>query len=72
MKLAGYVISLLLNFGLYVAAFRFLTAATIPTRCLWVGAGAGAVFLTILQLVGGIYVKHVVSHARTPTARSPP
>jgi membrane protein len=62
-KVAGYVISILVNFGLYVAAFRFLTAATIATRCLWLGAGVGAVFLTILQLVGGIYVKHVVSHA---------
>ena len=62
-KIAGYVISLLVNFGLYVAAFRFLTAATVPTSCLWVGAGAGAVFLTVLQLVGGIYVKHVVTHA---------
>jgi len=59
----GYVVSLLLNFGLYVAAFRFLTAVTVPTRCLWLGAAIGAVFLEILQLVGGIYVKHVVTHA---------
>jgi membrane protein len=59
----GYVLSLLLNFGLYVAAFRFLTAVTVPTRSLWLGAAIAAVFLEILQLVGGIYVKHVVSHA---------
>jgi membrane protein len=63
-KLAGYPITLAVNFGLYVAAFRFLTAATIPTRCLWLGAGIGAVFLEILQLVGGIYVTHVITHAR--------
>jgi uncharacterized BrkB/YihY/UPF0761 family membrane protein len=62
-KAAGYVISVLLNFGLYVVAFRFLTAATVPTRCLWLGAGFGSLFLTILQLVGGIYVNHVVTHA---------
>jgi len=61
--ISGYVISLLLNFGLYVAAFRFLTAGSIPTSCLWLGAAIGAVFMEILQLVGGIYVKHVVSHA---------
>jgi membrane protein len=59
----GYVLSLLLNFGLYVAAFRFLTAVTVPTRSLWLGAAIAAVFLEILQLVGGIYVKHVISHA---------
>ena len=62
-KIGGYAITLAVNFGLYVAAFRFLTSATIPTRCLWLGAGVGAVFLEILQLVGGIYVKHVVTHA---------
>jgi membrane protein len=62
-KIAGYVITLGVNFGLYVAAFRFLTAATIPTRCLWLGAAVGAVFLEILQLVGGIYVKHVINNA---------
>jgi uncharacterized BrkB/YihY/UPF0761 family membrane protein len=63
-KIGGYAISLALNFGLYVAAFRFLTAATVPTRCLWLGAGVGAVFLEILTLVGSYYVKHTVSHAR--------
>jgi membrane protein len=62
-KVAGYLITLAVNFGLYVAAFRFLTAAAIPTRCLWLGAAVGAVFLEILQFVGGIYVKHAVSHA---------
>ena len=62
-KIAGYLITLAVNFGLYVAAFRFLTAATVPTRCLWLGAAVGALFLEILQFVGGIYVKHVISHA---------
>jgi membrane protein len=58
-KIGGYAVTLTANFGLYVAAFRFLTAASIPTRCLWLGAGVAAVFLTILQLVGTIYIKHV-------------
>jgi membrane protein len=62
-KVAGYAVTLAANFGLYVAAFRFLTAKSIPTRCLWLGAAVGAVFLTILSLVGGIYVNHVISHA---------
>jgi membrane protein len=63
-KIGGYVVTLSLNFWLYVTAFRFLTSASIPTRCLWLGAGIGAVFLEILQLVGGIYVTHVITHAR--------
>jgi membrane protein len=62
-KVGGYALTLALNFGLYVAAFRFLTTSTIPTRSLWLGAALGAVFLTILSLVGGIYIKHVVSRA---------
>ncbi|MGN6871386.1 MAG: YihY/virulence factor BrkB family protein [Solirubrobacteraceae bacterium] len=61
-KIGGYAITLAVNFGLYVASFRFLTSATVPTRCLWLGAGVGAVFLTILQLVGTIYIRHV-AHA---------
>jgi membrane protein len=62
-KIGGYAISLALNFALYIAAFRFLTAATVPTRCLWLGAGVAAVFLEVLTLVGSYYVKHTVSHA---------
>jgi membrane protein len=62
-KVGGYAVTLALNFALYVAAFRFLTAAIIPTRLLWLGAAVGAVFLEILQLIGGIYVKHFLSHA---------
>jgi membrane protein len=61
-KVGGYAITLAVNFGLYVASFRFLTSATVPTRCLWLGAGVAAVFLSILQLVGTIYIKHV-AHA---------
>jgi membrane protein len=62
-KTGGYAVTVAVNFGLYMAAFRFLTAATVPTRCLWLGAGVGALFLTVMQFVGAIYVKHVVSHA---------
>jgi membrane protein len=62
-KIAGYVVTLAVNFWLYVAAFRFLTVASVPTRSLWLGAAVGAVFLEILQFVGGIYVKHVITHA---------
>jgi membrane protein len=63
LKLAGYAITLAVNFGFYVAAFRFLTAPTVPTRQLWLGAAVAAVFLTILQLVGAIYIEHVIKRA---------
>jgi uncharacterized BrkB/YihY/UPF0761 family membrane protein len=62
-KVAGYAITLGVSFGLYVAAFRFLTAPTIPTRQLWLGAAVAAVFLVLLQLVGAIYIEHVVKRA---------
>ena len=62
-KVAGYAITLAVNFGLYVAAFRFLTAPAIPTRQLWLGAAVAAVFLEILQLVGTIYIQHVIKRA---------
>lgn len=61
-KIGGYAIALALNFGLYIASFRFLTAASVPTRCLWLGAAVAAVFLEVLTLVGSIYIQHV-SHA---------
>ena len=63
LKVGGYAVALVVNFGLYMAAFRFLTAKTIATSSLWLGAAAGAVFLTILSLVGGIFIKHFLSHA---------
>ena len=62
-KVGAIALSLAVNFGLYLAAFRFLTAATIPTRSLYIGVAFAAVFLEILQLAGGIYINHVWRHA---------
>ena len=62
-KLGGYAVTLVANFALYVAAFRFLTSQSVPTRCLWLGAAIGGLFLEILQLGGGLYVSHVIKHA---------
>jgi YihY family inner membrane protein len=58
------VISLLVNFALFLAAFRFLTAAAVPTSCLWIGVAFAAVFWEILQVVGGLYINHVYRHAQ--------
>ncbi len=62
-KVGGIALSLAVNFGLYLAAFRFLTSATIATRRLWLGVAFAAVFLEILQLAGGIYINHIYRHA---------
>jgi YihY family inner membrane protein len=62
-KVAGYLISLLVNFLLFLAGFRLLTSATIATRCLWVGVALAAIFWEVLQVVGGLYIDHVYRHA---------
>lgn len=62
-KVAGIVFSLLLNVGLFTASFRLLTAASVPTRCLWMGAVIGGVVWEALQVGAGLYVHHVIQHA---------
>jgi YihY family inner membrane protein len=62
-KVAGIALSLLLNIGLFTASFRLLTAASVPTRCLWMGAVIGGVVWEALQIGGGLYVHHVIQHA---------
>ncbi len=61
-KIAAVAVGLVINLGLFLAAFRFLTAGTIPTRCLWIGVIVGAIFWEVLQFVGGLYINHVVRH----------
>jgi membrane protein len=63
LKIAGILLSLLLNLGLFAAAFRLLTAAAVPTRSLWPGVLLASVLWEILQIVGGVYVDHVVRNA---------
>jgi len=62
-KIAGIIISLILNFALFLAAFRFMTAETVKTRCLWIGVGVAATFWEILQVLGGYYIGHVLKHS---------
>jgi YihY family inner membrane protein len=65
LKVLGIAFSLLLNFVMFAAAFRLLTSASIPTRSLWIGAVVGGILWEILQLLGGVYIGHVVSHAKS-------
>lgn len=63
-KVAGALASVLLNVGLFWAAFRLLTTDEVPTRQLWLGIVLAAIGWTVLQAVGGVYVNHVVRRAR--------
>lgn len=58
-KIAGYVVSLIVNFGLFFAAFRLMTDNDVAHRDLRTGAVIGSVLWTLLQSVGAIYLHHV-------------
>ena len=53
----------MLNVGLFLAAFRFMTVPSVKTRDLRVGVLVAAVAWTILQVIGGIYIGHVFKHS---------
>jgi membrane protein len=55
----GIVISLLLNFGLFFTAFRFMTSSTVSSRELRTGVIVAGIVWVILQAVGGYYIGHV-------------
>jgi YihY family inner membrane protein len=59
---AGYVIALLVNFALFFAAFRLMTARVIPSRDLRVGVLVAGVAWTILQALGGYFIGHVLKN----------
>lgn len=62
-KVGAIVISFLVNFTLFLCAFRFMTSATIGTSRLWIGVVTASLLWLVLQLVGGVYVNHVYRHA---------
>ncbi|MBV9918723.1 MAG: YihY/virulence factor BrkB family protein [Solirubrobacterales bacterium] len=62
-KVGGIALSLLVNLGLFMVAFRVMTSRTVGTRCLWLGACLAGVAWTILQVLGGIYIGHVFRHS---------
>jgi YihY family inner membrane protein len=61
---AGFVISVLLNFALFFVAFRLLTESVVPTRELFPGVAVAAVLWTVLEALGGLYVNHVLRNAQ--------
>jgi membrane protein len=62
--LGGVVLALAANLLLFFAVFRLLTSEEVQTRDLIPGVIVAAVLWQILQHVGGLYVDHVVRHAK--------
>ncbi len=59
LKIAGILVSLLINLGLFMASFQFLCKQPPRWREMLPGAGLAAAFWTLLQAVGGIYIDHI-------------
>jgi membrane protein len=59
----GVLLSLALNFGLFMLAFRILTTASVSWSDVRIGAAVGAVAWTALQAFGGYIVGHQLQHA---------
>jgi len=57
-RIAAFVVSVAVNVGLFVLAFRVLTAADLGWRTLLPGAIFAAVGWEVLQALGGLYVAH--------------
>jgi membrane protein len=59
-KIAGYIVAVLVNFGLFFSLFRFMTVRAIPSRDLRIGCVVASILWTILQSLGGYYIGHVL------------
>ncbi len=58
LRAVALVLSVLVNLVLYLLAFRILTPKQVATRHLYLGAAAGGIAWTLLQLLGGYLVSH--------------
>lgn len=65
-RLLSLAISTLLSTGVFLFVFRTLTEARATWRSVAPGALTGALGWTLLHLIGGIYIQHVVRQA-SPT-----
>ena len=61
-KIGSVVLSTVLNFALFWAGFRVLTARDVSWRQLRGGAIGAAILYESLQALGGYYVGHVLEH----------
>jgi YihY family inner membrane protein len=59
LQVAGYILSLALNFGLFLVAFQVLSCQMHRWLDLVPGALLSAIFWTILQTIGAVYINHI-------------
>jgi membrane protein len=59
LKIVGYLFAIALNFGLFMASFHFLCEEPPDRAELVPGAAVAAILWTILQSLGGVYLKHI-------------
>src|SRR2546422_534781 len=63
LRVAGIVVSLLLNVALFAISYRVLTAVDLRWRDVMPGSVVAAVLWTLLQVFGGYYVTHQIKGA---------
>jgi YihY family inner membrane protein len=63
LAISGIALSLVLNAGLFLLAFRILTTQDVSWADVWPGAAAGAIAWTVLQAAGGYVVQHQIQGA---------
>jgi membrane protein len=63
LAVAAVPLATLANIGLFILAFRVLTAREVPTRHLWTGALVAGVGWQIVQILGTFFVAHVLRGA---------
>jgi uncharacterized BrkB/YihY/UPF0761 family membrane protein len=63
LRVAAILASVVVNVGLFTAAFRILTPKQVPTRPLLPGAIGAGVGWSVLQAAGGYLVAHQLRHA---------
>ena len=62
-RAVGMLLSLALNVGLFVMAFRVLTVKDVPTAALLPGAVLGGISWSLLQVLGAYLVAHQLRYA---------
>ena len=60
MRVVAIVLAVATNVGLFVLAFRVLTATEVPTHALRVGAVVAGVGWEVVQVLGTYFVTHVL------------
>jgi YihY family inner membrane protein len=60
----GVLVSALLNTGLFVLVFRWLTVREVTTRDVLPGAALAAVILAVLQAIATAFISHKLQHTK--------